>query len=347
MLKQNPILPTLPLSCLHKTAIMTPMKVMLASAVGSFLILVAFASSPDFDLLSGVHLSLTPQAQSSQVAATWAGPLVPCGNTGQEACQACHLVQLGQNLMQFFIFASMLLAAVMFAVAGFFYVTSAGDEHKVETAHTIFKNVFLGLVIVLTAWLLVDTLMKAIFNEGKFGPWNRVEGTCGSASRLPAPFSGTGTPSAAAPSVTAAPAPPPPSGIVRNLDGVFASALLKDNGISVTSSGSCSDQNNPDCTSLEGIRSSTINHVVELKKTCNCELVVTGGTEAGHTAGDTSHANGYKIDLRPTASLNEYLSTKFGFTTKYDIPSNFSRDDPAGNKYTFEGDHWDVTVKSI
>ncbi|MFJ6355374.1 GH25 family lysozyme [Streptomyces sp. NPDC092046] len=52
-------------------------------------------------------------------------------------------------------------------------------------------------------------------------------------------------------------------------------------------------------TSLTGVRARTIQGVIALKKASRCEIVITGGTESGHsTTTKYSHSNGYKLDLR-------------------------------------------------
>ncbi|MGW2183450.1 GH25 family lysozyme [Streptomyces sp. NPDC001732] len=53
-------------------------------------------------------------------------------------------------------------------------------------------------------------------------------------------------------------------------------------------------------TSLAGVRARTIQGVIALKKASGgCTIVITGGTESGHsTRGNHSHAKGYKLDLR-------------------------------------------------
>ncbi len=50
-------------------------------------------------------------------------------------------------------------------------------------------------------------------------------------------------------------------------------------GITVYSSGGCSDRNIRSCTSLDQIRENTINGLITLKRFSGCGMVVTGGTE--------------------------------------------------------------------
>ncbi len=103
------------------------------------------------------------------------GWIVPCGNPGQEACQACHLVKLAENVVNFFVYFSIAIATLMFAWAGILYVSSATNPKNIETAHGIFWSVFVGLIIVLSAWLVVDTIMKTFVKESSFGPWNKIQ----------------------------------------------------------------------------------------------------------------------------------------------------------------------------
>ena len=70
--------------------------------------------------------------------------------------------------------------------------------------------------------------------------------------------------------------------------------------------------NNPEpTTSLANVRSETINGAIALKQACGCTLVVTGGTEKGHTAGTYSHANGYKLDFRLNTGLTSFIQGQY------------------------------------
>lgn len=129
-------------------------------------------------------------------------------------------------------------------------------------------------------------------------------------------------------------------------------------GITVSSSGGCSDRNTPTCTSLDQVRSVTIDGAVTLKGACNCEVRVTGGTEVGHADGQYSHYNGYKLDFSLTSGLGSYI--KNTFTRIADRGSYPQWQAASGNVYCVsgpssrgfgtvanvlqeEGNHWDVT----
>lgn len=40
-------------------------------------------------------------------------------------------------------------------------------------------------------------------------------------------------------------------------------------------------------------------------------LVITGGTEVGHASGTYSHGNGYKVDVRHSTTLDNYVKSAF------------------------------------
>lgn len=102
------------------------------------------------------------------------GPLVPCEGPD---CQACHLVKLAQNIINFLVAAGVFVAVLMFVYAGFLYITGGADQGRIKKAHGIFGSVLVGFIIVLAAWLIIDTVMKAFYREGEagFGPWNNIE----------------------------------------------------------------------------------------------------------------------------------------------------------------------------
>ncbi|HUD02987.1 MAG TPA: pilin [Candidatus Paceibacterota bacterium] len=128
---------------------------------------------------------------SSNTSSSNTGFLVPCGygtfnpndtsgtatDQNSTGCQACSLAQLVQNIINFLIGLSIPVAAALFAWAGVLYFTSAGDTSKHSKAKGIFTNTFIGFVIVITAWLVVNTLLHVIFQQGAFsgGSWFTIQ----------------------------------------------------------------------------------------------------------------------------------------------------------------------------
>lgn len=84
------------------------------------------------------------------------GGLVPCGEGGNQ-CEFNDLIVLVNNIINFLIKSIALpVSALLFAWAGFLYLTATEDEKQVQKAHGIFMNVFVGLVVTLAAWLIIN-----------------------------------------------------------------------------------------------------------------------------------------------------------------------------------------------
>jgi hypothetical protein len=116
-------------------------------------------------------------------------------------------------------------------------------------------------------------------------------------------------------------------------------------GISWTSSGGCSDRNTPTCTSFDGIRQATIDGAITLRNASGCSLMITGGTETGHSSGTYSHWNGYKLDFSRTTCLTSWVHSTYTYIgQRSDGAAQYQA--ASGNVYADEGNHWDVTYYS-
>jgi len=131
-------------------------------------------------------------------------PIVPCGTGGWNTmtsgglCQACDIVTLAKNLIDFFVFLVVIVATLLFVNAGVLYIFSPANPGNISRAHHLFTSTLIGLIIVLASWLLVDTVMKALYdntpvNSGgtAWGPWNQI--LCGGGSAPSTPPTATTT----------------------------------------------------------------------------------------------------------------------------------------------------------
>jgi hypothetical protein len=117
------------------------------------------------------------------------GPIVPV------ICQSCAcgwggFFQVIQNVLSIGITLSIVLAVLLFAYAGFLLVTNPASPENISSAKGVALNAVIGLVVVLGAWLIVNTVMNALYN-GSFGPWSSIisntPAACLSFSPPPAP----------------------------------------------------------------------------------------------------------------------------------------------------------------
>ncbi len=99
--------------------------------------------------------------------------IAPCQG---DTCTACDLVTLAQNVLNFGFIFGLLVSSLLFAYAGILYLSAATNPGNISKAHSIFWNVVVGFVILLSAWIAIDIIMKTLYGEGstKWGPWNTI-----------------------------------------------------------------------------------------------------------------------------------------------------------------------------
>jgi hypothetical protein len=102
--------------------------------------------------------------------------IVTCGGYGQPACTVCHLADLANRVLNAGIYVAIFLSALLFAWAGWKYLTNAANPGQHEEAKKIFLNVLVGLIVILGGWLVIDTLMRVLVKNKN---WNTI---CKSAS---------------------------------------------------------------------------------------------------------------------------------------------------------------------
>jgi len=107
-------------------------------------IVVVFALAPALALAAGIPDQIVPKNCSGPNAAS--------------LCTVCDIATLAQDILNFGIFLSVVVSAFLFAYAGILYMANEGGS-QIKKAKEIFRNVAVGLIIVLAAWLLIDTIM--------------------------------------------------------------------------------------------------------------------------------------------------------------------------------------------
>jgi hypothetical protein len=97
-----------------------------------------------------------------------------CVCTGSAPDWGCVLQTIQTFMGDFVAFATVIMT-IFIAWAGFTYIQSPTNAEKRSQANARILNAIIGLVIVLCAWLLVDTVMKTLYaDNGGWGPWNKI-----------------------------------------------------------------------------------------------------------------------------------------------------------------------------
>ncbi len=242
------------------------------------------------------------------------------------------------NFYQFALLIGGILAFGAIVFGGVKSAISAGNPSAISEARQWIWSALLGLLLLGGAYIILYTINPNLINLNlpALSPLNIS--TAGTPFTLPNGqlCENTDTGSSCATS--------------GGLDQATAQASLAAFGITTTSSGNCTDQSNPRCTSLQGMQQSTVNELVQFKQMCQqsnsgCTVTVTGGTEVGHANGDISHLNGYKADIDPNPQVSSFITQNFTpiGTRSSDGAAQF-KDPVSGAIYAREGTHWDITV---
>lgn len=98
--------------------------------------------------------------------------IVPWDCNGAGGCQSiCDLATLAQNVLDDGIFIAIFLSAILFAWAGWRMVIAQGNPETISQSKKIFWYVTIGLVIIVSAWIIVSVIMSALTNNPN---WNAL-----------------------------------------------------------------------------------------------------------------------------------------------------------------------------
>ncbi len=254
-----------------------------------------------------------------------------------------------ESLFTILIVVAGLLALIMIVVGGITYLTSESFGEKGKGKSYI-VNAITGLVLALGAWVILNTInpelaedlnikIPTVTLDGPTREWDNGNATPGTNIAPTAMLNGQ-------PIVMGMPWP----------DDSQQRGQLSAAGISVSSSGNSNctpTAGTPNCTSVyfDSTAESVIGQIISFKNSCNCEMVITGGSEAWLHS--THGPNKKIIDMRATESLNTYLnglpggpspSANFpsGQTINIDGVGSFYAE-PSGSTGNTTAKHWHIT----
>jgi hypothetical protein len=224
------------------------------------------------------------------------------------------------------------LAILMFVYNGVIYMMS-DIVGKKEEAKGAFLSILGGLVLVFGSVVVLNTINPQLINFGLFDTLNAITPPAGSTG-------GTG--------VT------PPGGATRS--GVTdpaqetAARQTLNSNVRVNQNQCTAGQGAPNCINIGDLPAGTLGKINTLSgPPCNCQILITGGTELGHSTHDP---NSPMVDFNrsrdPNDALNAYLEglryvkTVGGGKVYTDGTSEFW-DEPA-KPGTNHGRHWHACI---
>ena len=131
---------------------------------------VEVTSTTNFTVLASSGTNTPPATTKSLLKRVKAGEIIPKCNTELDnkggysnPCGFAMVITLINNLINFI---TLTIATPLFAIiiiyVGWLYLSSGGSSENVSKAKTILKNVVIGYVIILAAWLIVNTILSAL-----------------------------------------------------------------------------------------------------------------------------------------------------------------------------------------
>ncbi len=93
-----------------------------------------------------------------------------------------RIIELGLTL------AIVFVAPIMIAYSGFLYVLNVENPGNIDKAKNILKRTVIGIVIALSAWMVVDAIMAALYDSSNAGgAWWTLVSSQGADTCLPQP----------------------------------------------------------------------------------------------------------------------------------------------------------------
>jgi hypothetical protein len=108
----------------------------------------------------GVFNYLNAQGFNVTTAGRGTGGWIVCNNPPN--CDFGDFMATVQNIMEALIALAIAFTVVTFAYAGWTYMTSAGDQSKIQKAHSMFTKTVIGFLVVLTAFLIVEMIVNLL-----------------------------------------------------------------------------------------------------------------------------------------------------------------------------------------
>jgi hypothetical protein len=103
---------------------------------------------------------------------SFAAGLVPCGTTESGTmCTMCDLIVGMNNIINYVFTIAGIAAIVAIFVGAFMYIFSGASPALAEKGKNAITNALVGIILVVSAWLMVNYAMKVI-GVGKAGTEN-------------------------------------------------------------------------------------------------------------------------------------------------------------------------------
>lgn len=114
---------------------------------------------------------------SPALAQVWSGKYdVQCNQSGADPCEWCDAVKVTANIVDFLTKLAFGVSALFIAVGAILIMVSGANEERYKMGKNAVTNAIYGLVITLSAWLIVNTIVNILApGDGNFLPWSEIQ----------------------------------------------------------------------------------------------------------------------------------------------------------------------------
>jgi len=100
---------------------------------------------------------------------TNAAGLIPCGGRNENPCTICYLIVGFNGIINKMLYLSFFIALAVLAFASVMYIVSAGDSGATGMAKNAMKNATIGIVVMFSAWIIVNYTMQLLGTKPGLG----------------------------------------------------------------------------------------------------------------------------------------------------------------------------------
>ena len=255
---------------------------------------------------------------------------IPLGGPNQ-VTEKTTAAQFIPGLFQLTIMLATGLAVLFIIWGGVQYMSTDAFTGK-ESAKETIQNAIMGLLLALSAWLIINTINPGLLNFNL--SIDRVE------------FKENTNP----PTGTTGPGGGATSGYPLTTEELAADRAIEERLLENippvrVNANPCRTGRTTGCTNVVGLPESAINGVISLAFNCqlaggrDCAVRISGGTEGGHV---THGPNIPIVDLSKNSTLNKYIVENGQSTTANCGLRNAPKYSLGGATYVDEGNHWHV-----
>ena len=85
------------------------------------------------------------------------------GDPDWEGCQFCDIFVLGNNIMVYIMTClAPIVIGLMLILGGFYVMISGVDPEKLKTGKSIITSAIIGLVVIFTSWVIINTFLSTM-----------------------------------------------------------------------------------------------------------------------------------------------------------------------------------------